>query len=66
MNTALLTDASIQQRHAALDDAISHCRRASSAVSAAAAGDCDELRFAVLEAVQQRLCSLLVQLKALS
>jgi hypothetical protein len=59
-------DHDIQQRRAALTDAIDMVRRATAAVAAAAVGEGDEMRFAVLEGVQQRLCSVLRELKALA
>jgi hypothetical protein len=59
-------DPAAQRRTLALDDAISHCRRAASAAAAASHGEPDELRAAVLDAVQQRLASLLAQLQALT
>ena len=59
-------DHEAKRRALALQDAVDMTRRASSAVAAAAHGEPDALRFAVLEATQQRLCSLLAQLKALA
>jgi hypothetical protein len=59
-------DHEAKRRALALQDAVDMTRRASSAVAAAAHGEPDALRFAVLEGIQHRLCSLLTQLKALA
>jgi hypothetical protein len=66
MNAAITIDYEVKRRTLALQDACDTVRRASSAVAAAAYGEPDAMRFAVLEAVQKRLCSLLTQLKALT
>ena len=62
----MIADHEAQQPHRAIQDAIDMTRRAGSAVAAAGYGEPDELRFAVLESAQQRLCSLLAQLKTLA
>jgi hypothetical protein len=59
-------DHEAERRALALQDAVDMTRRASSAVAAAAHGEPEALRFAVLEGIQQRLCSLLAQLRALA
>jgi hypothetical protein len=64
--TVNTTDHAARQRTMALQDAVDMTRRASTAVAAAAVGEGDAMRLAVLEAVQQRLCSLLRKLKALA
>jgi hypothetical protein len=64
MNVAI--DHEAQQRTLALHDAISHCRRAACAAGAAACGEPDALREAVLQSVHVRLNSLLVQLQKLA
>jgi hypothetical protein len=55
-----------KQRSLALHDACDMCRRAASAIAAAACGEPDALREAVLQSVHVHLNSLLAQLRALA
>jgi hypothetical protein len=66
MAVTMTIDCEAKRRTLALQDACDTVRRASSAVAAAACGEPDALRFAVLETVQRQLCSLLTQIKALT
>jgi hypothetical protein len=59
-------DPAAQRRTLALDDAISHCRRAAAATSAACAGEQEQVRTVALIGIQQRLAFLLAQLQALT
>jgi len=54
-----------QRRTLALQDAVDMTRHAASAVAAATHGEQDAFKEAVLEGIQQRLCSLLAQCRRL-
>jgi hypothetical protein len=66
MNIATTTDYAAIKRAQALEYGIDQLRRAASAIGAASHGESREMRRIVLQAINERMISMLAELKAMT